>query len=305
MFVVHGRVRRDEEDAFAPAVRAGAGAGTGARRAAAVPTATAERGSRAARRDVAGAGVGVGVGDDDAVDQFGAGGEDGGVVGRVDGLGEVAPAGQGGDAVLAQVLDGGRTSGPGGSSPPSPSAPRMRASSAAAVRRSKRRRSAAATDWSSSSRSSSALRSNSSAVRGRWATGWSARATPRSVVAAAASASGRWGVPSPPGRPAALTAPGVPSPVSGGGAGRRWRWEAQQLRQAGVGRDGLGGAQLVLVGLLGGPGPVGGAGGGQFGAALGGAASRAVSAADRRLRGLCPRRRRGLFGVAGGEGRAG
>ncbi len=70
-----------------------------------------------AAEDVAGAGVGVGVGDDDAVDQFGAGGEDGGVVGRVDGLSEVAPAGQGGDAVLAQVLDGGEDVGAGRQQP--------------------------------------------------------------------------------------------------------------------------------------------------------------------------------------------
>ncbi|GAA3073972.1 hypothetical protein GCM10020000_68680 [Streptomyces olivoverticillatus] len=61
----------------------------------------------------AGAAVGVGVGDDDAVDELGAGREHGGVVGRVDGLGQVAPAGQGGDTVLAEVLDGGQDVGAG------------------------------------------------------------------------------------------------------------------------------------------------------------------------------------------------
>ncbi|CAM5461609.1 hypothetical protein STENM223S_01688 [Streptomyces tendae] len=36
------------------------------------------------------------------------------MVGGVDGLGEVAPAGQGGDAVLAEILDGGEDVGAGG-----------------------------------------------------------------------------------------------------------------------------------------------------------------------------------------------
>jgi hypothetical protein len=58
--------------------------------------------------------VGGGVGDDDAVDELGAGGEDGGVVGGVDRLGEIAPAGKGGNSVLAQILDGGQHIGPRG-----------------------------------------------------------------------------------------------------------------------------------------------------------------------------------------------
>ncbi len=56
----------------------------------------------------AGAGVAAGIGDDHAVDEFGPGGQHGGVVGGVDGLGEVAPAGQRGDAVLAEEFDGGQ-----------------------------------------------------------------------------------------------------------------------------------------------------------------------------------------------------
>ena len=89
------------------------GPGTGASRAAAVPTATAERGSSAApAQHLAGAGVRGGVGDDHPVDEFGPGGQDRGVVGGVDRLREIAPAGQGGDAVLTEVLDGGEHIGP-------------------------------------------------------------------------------------------------------------------------------------------------------------------------------------------------
>ncbi len=62
---------------------------------------------RVAQR-LAGARVGVGVGDDHAVDEFGPGGQHARVVGGVDGLGEIAPAGQGRDAVLAEELDGGQ-----------------------------------------------------------------------------------------------------------------------------------------------------------------------------------------------------
>lgn len=55
-----------------------------------------------------GPGVGVRVGDDHAVDEFGPGGQHACVVGRVDGLGEVTPAGQRGDAVLAEEFDRGQ-----------------------------------------------------------------------------------------------------------------------------------------------------------------------------------------------------
>ncbi|WP_449474968.1 hypothetical protein [Streptomyces abikoensis] len=101
--VVHGGIRRHEKDVrLRPAgLRHGDEEGL---RGADGEGGAGQQGGRA--EDVAGAGVGVGVGDDDAVDELGAGREDGGVPGRVDGLGEVAPAGQGGDAVLAQVLDG-------------------------------------------------------------------------------------------------------------------------------------------------------------------------------------------------------
>lgn len=57
--------------------------------------------------------MGGGVGDDDAVDEFGAGGEHARVVGGVDRLGQVAPARQRGDAVLAEELDGGQDVGAG------------------------------------------------------------------------------------------------------------------------------------------------------------------------------------------------
>ena len=100
--VVHRRVRRYEED-----VRGTVG-GRGRR----------EQGGGGAHRHggpgqqrgpaehLLGPRVRARVGDDDAVDQFGPGRQHRGVVGGVHGLGEVAPAGQRGDAVLAQVLHG-------------------------------------------------------------------------------------------------------------------------------------------------------------------------------------------------------
>ncbi len=74
-----------------------------------MPTATAERGQQGGVGEgLAGPCVGGGVGDDHAVDQLGPRGQHARVVGGVDGLREIAPAGQGGDAVLAEELDGGQ-----------------------------------------------------------------------------------------------------------------------------------------------------------------------------------------------------
>ena len=105
VLVVHGRVRRHEEHVAAVGVRGGRRGeqgGGGADR----HGGTGQQG-RVSQR-LPGACVGVGVGDDHAVDEFGSGGQHARVVGRVDGLGEIAPAGQGGDAVLAEELDGGQ-----------------------------------------------------------------------------------------------------------------------------------------------------------------------------------------------------
>lgn len=105
VLVVHGRVRRYEEDVAAPRV------GRRGRR---------QQGRRGADRDggarkecrvtqrLTGTRVRVGVGDDHAVDQFRPGGEHTRVVGGVDGLREIAPAGQRGNAVLAEELDRGQ-----------------------------------------------------------------------------------------------------------------------------------------------------------------------------------------------------
>lgn len=105
MLVVHGRVRRYEEDV--PAVRLGGRSGCeeGGRR-------THGDGGPGKQcrvvQDLAGACVRVGVGDDHAIDQFRPCGQHARVVGGVDGLGEIAPAGQGGDAVLTEELDRGQ-----------------------------------------------------------------------------------------------------------------------------------------------------------------------------------------------------
>ena len=107
VLVVHGRVRRDEEDA-GPSGRRPCRARVRGEQCGGGADGDGGAGQQGGvGEDLAGPGVRVGVGDDDAVDQLGPGGEHGGVVGGVDGLGEVAPAGQGRDAVLAEVLDGG------------------------------------------------------------------------------------------------------------------------------------------------------------------------------------------------------
>ena len=108
VLVVHGRVRRYEEDVAAAAVARVVGRRRGEQRGGRADGHGGTGQQRGAGEHLAGAGVGVRVGDDDAVDQLGPGGQHGGVVGGVDGLGEIAPAGQRGDAVLAEVLDGGQ-----------------------------------------------------------------------------------------------------------------------------------------------------------------------------------------------------
>ena len=107
VLVVHGRVRRYEEDVARSSAVGRPGVGR------------EQRGGRADGdggpgqqrglvEHLAGPGVGVGVGDDTPSTSSGRAASTRGVVGGVDGLGEVAPAGQGGDAVLAEVLDGGQ-----------------------------------------------------------------------------------------------------------------------------------------------------------------------------------------------------
>lgn len=105
VFVVHRGVRRDEEHV----VVAGAGGrGDGCEEGRGGADGHGRPGQQGGgAQDLAGAGVGVRVGDDDAVDELGPCGQDRRVVGGVHRLREVAPAGQGRDAVLAEVLDGG------------------------------------------------------------------------------------------------------------------------------------------------------------------------------------------------------
>lgn len=110
LLVVHGRVRRYEEDA---AVARVGGRGRGEQRGG---RADGDGGARQQRRfaeRLTGSRVGVRVGDDHAVDELGPGGQHARVVDGVDGLREIAPAGQGGDAVLTEVLDRGQHVGAG------------------------------------------------------------------------------------------------------------------------------------------------------------------------------------------------
>lgn len=105
VFVVHGRVRGHEEDVCALRVGRRGRRQQGGGRTDGHGRTGQQRGftERLPRACVRG-----GVGDDHAVDQFGPRGEHARVVGGVDGLREVAPAGQGGDAVLAEELDRGQ-----------------------------------------------------------------------------------------------------------------------------------------------------------------------------------------------------
>lgn len=112
VLVVHGRVRRDEEHT----VRVGAGTGgryRGEQRGGGADGHGGARQQGGAAQDFTGAGVRIRVGDDHAVDQLGTGGEHRRVVGGVDGLGEIAPARQCRDAVLAEIFDRGEDIGSG------------------------------------------------------------------------------------------------------------------------------------------------------------------------------------------------
>ncbi len=107
--VVHRRVRRYEED-----VRGAVGGrGRGEQGGGGADGHGGARQQRGPAERLLGPRVRARVGDDDAVDQFGPGRQHRGVVGGVHGLREVAPAGQRGDAVLAEVLDGGQDVGAG------------------------------------------------------------------------------------------------------------------------------------------------------------------------------------------------
>lgn len=102
---MHGRVRRYEEDVTGLRVgRRGRSEQGGGR--------TDGHGGPGQQGRVVegltGTRVRVRVGDDHTVDQLGPGGEHTRVVGGVDGLGEITPAGQRGDAVLAEVLHSGQ-----------------------------------------------------------------------------------------------------------------------------------------------------------------------------------------------------
>ncbi len=267
VFVVHGRVRRDQEDTVL-------GGGGPLRRDRCQEGGGGADGHGGARQQGGGAeylpgpGVRVGVGDDDPVDQFGAGGEHGRVVGGVDGLGEVTPARQGRDPVFAEVFDGGED-----------------------VR---------------------AGRQQSAVAEGAEDTGVVGGGGPQveeqALVEQLAQFVGALVELLGGERLRALRSGGClraarrPAGVRYSTGGRH----AQQIGEAGFGRDGFGGPALGLVGLLGGAGAVGGPGRGEFGAALG----------RRRLPGVVgrgpggvpggvPGRDRGLLRVVRGEGGAG
>lgn len=105
VLVVHGGVRRYEEDVSVARV---GGRGRGEQRGGRADGDGGAREQRGVGEGFAGPRVGVRVRDDHAVDQLGPRGEHARVVDGVDGLREIAPAGERGDAVLAQVLHGGQ-----------------------------------------------------------------------------------------------------------------------------------------------------------------------------------------------------
>lgn len=104
VLVVHGRVRRYEEDVSI--ARAGRRS-RGEQRGGGTDGDGGPRQQRGVTERLARPGVRVRVGDDHAVDQLRPGGQHARVVDGVDGLCEVAPARQRGDPVLSEELDGG------------------------------------------------------------------------------------------------------------------------------------------------------------------------------------------------------
>ncbi len=270
---MHGRVRRYEEHV------AGVGRGRGRGREQRGGRADGDGGpgqqGRVAQR-LPGAGVGVGVGDDDAVDQFGAGGEHACVVGGVDGLGEVAPAGEGGDAVLAEELDGGQHVRAGRQQP----AVAEGAEDAGVVR------------GGGAQLEQLPLGGGHRVVQQLAQLVGEPVEFLRAQRALAGAVGRAVGV-------RALSRYG--GPAFAGGAG-----QAQQFREPLFGGEALGGAPFALVGPVGGHGRVGGAGGGQLGAALGGGRLTGVlGGAAGGLAGGVPGGDGGLLGVAGREGGAG
>lgn len=250
--------------------------------------------------------MGGGVGDDDAVDEFGAGGEHARVVGGVDRLGQVAPARQRGDAVLAEELDGGQDVGAG------------RQQSAVA----EGAEDAGVVGGGGAQVEELPFGGGDGLVEqfpqflgevvelfgGEGAAGGVAQCRGGALGAPGAlgalafvPAAGR-GLGSRPGaRDARPCRPG-----RAGRGRRRGAGQAEQLREALLGGQGLGEPQLGLVGAGGGRGRVGRAGGGQFGAGLGrGGLAGQVRGPAGGLAGGVPGRDRVLLGVTGGERGAG
>ncbi|CAM5658167.1 hypothetical protein SVIOM342S_06169 [Streptomyces violaceorubidus] len=274
LLVVHGRVRRYEEDV--PGVRLG-GRGRGEQGGGRADGDGGARQQGRVAEDLAGAGVRVRVGDDHAVDQLGAGGQHARVVGGVDGLGEVAPAGQGGDAVLAEELDRGQHI-------------RSRRQQTAVAERAE---DAGVVGGGGAQLEQLAFGGGDGVVE------QFAQFVGEAVEFLGGQRAVRGG-----GSGGPVVAVGVPAGLGDARAGPGG--QAEQLGEPFLRGQGLGGAPLALVGALGRGGRVRGAGRGQFGAALGGGRlAGALGGPAGRLAGGVPGGDGRLLRVAGGEGGAG